>query len=258
MRASDITNAASRLLFDNTRVRWTAEELWTYVTEGQRSIAILRPDAYSVTRIHRLQPGTRQSLANIGVLGTVDTAGNVSADHIPPASRLLRVSRNFGIGPTGGLTTFQSGSQRAIRTLGRETLDNENPDWHASSAVAVEHYCHDNIDPLTFYVYPGSAPPPGGQAYYVELVYSGIPRQVERDNQVLPLSDQYLGPLLDFVMYRAYTKDANYAGNMDRARMHAAQFGSALGTSMKIEWPSAVPPEKTAPGPRTPDVSRSV
>ena len=37
----------------------------------------------------------------------------------------------------------------------------------------------------------------------------------------------------DYVLYRAYTKDSEYAGNAARAQAHYAAFANALGVEIK-------------------------
>jgi hypothetical protein len=46
------------------------------------------------------------------------------------------------------------------------------------------------------------------------------------------LPDIYGNVLADYILYRAYTKDSEYAGNAQRAQAHYAAFQAALTTEM--------------------------
>jgi hypothetical protein len=215
MLASDIITRCSRTLFDNTQVRWPTAELLDYITEAERQIVLLRPDAAPKNEAVRMVGGTRQELP----------AG---------AARLLRVVRNMG--------TAGTAPGRAVRFADREALDNENPDWHTQSpSLVVQHFFHDNVDPRRFYVFPPVTGTNGTPAScYVECIYSAIPAAVTTSGQTLTLPDQYINPVVDWVLFRAYTKDASYAGNIQRAQMHIANFSTALGVTMRAEWATAL------------------
>jgi hypothetical protein len=217
MLASDIITRASRTLFDNTQVRWTPTELLDYITDAERQIVLLRPDASPKNEAIRMLGGTRQELPAGGI-------------------RLLRVVRNMGgAGTTPG---------RAIRPVSRDALDTENPLWHtATPALVVQHYFFDNVDPRRFYVYPSVTGTVGQPAScYVEAIYSVNPAVVTSTSQTLTLGDHYLNPVLDWVLFRCYSKDASYAGNMERARSHQLNFAGALQVTMATEWMASTPP----------------
>ena len=55
------------------------------------------------------------------------------------------------------------------------------------------------------------------------------------DVQALPLDDSYMNPLLDFMLYRAYSKDADYAQNAQRAMGHLEVFQMALGAKTQSD-----------------------
>lgn len=211
MLASDIITRASRILFDNTKVRWPENELLDYISDAQRAIVQLRPDANAKNAVVALVAGSRQSIPTGGI-------------------RLLRVVRNMGsAGTTPG---------RAIREVSRLALDSERPDWHYTNpSSTVEHYTFDNMDPMRFYVHPSVAASPGTR---VELIYSAVPAAVTAANQTLELADQYINPVLDWTLYRAYSKDATYAGNMNRASHHLQSFANTLQVNMTVEFAATI------------------
>jgi|TARA_R100000315_G_scaffold59836_1_gene35914 hypothetical protein len=121
-------------------------------------------------------------------------------------------------GATGG---------RAIRLVSGEVLDAQTPNWHNASASAgtdaahttvVKHYVYDEQNPRVFYVYPGVA----GNAY-AEIVYSANPSTVAQNGN-LDIPDIFANAVADYVLFRAYTKDAEYAGNATRAGLHYNLF----------------------------------
>lgn len=225
MLASAILNRASRTLFDLTNVRWPETELLDYIADAQNAIILHRPDANAVNATMPLVAGSRQTLPTGGI-------------------RFLRATRNMGNGSTPG---------RAIRECSRVALDNENPNWHYDSASAViQHYIFDNVDPRHFYVYP----PALSSAVNIEVIYSALPDPVTGPSSVLTLPDQYINAIYDWVLYRAYSKDASYAGNLQRAQHHLQAFAAYLGVTMQIEFAAAssqgaTPTAAAAPQART-------
>lgn len=200
MIVNDILNRAGRLLSDPTHVRWTEKELVDYINDAQRQIVLLVPDANSRTESFLLVEGSKQMLPAEGI-------------------RLLRITRNLG---ADGLTPG-----RVVYPTIRSALDAENPDWHTKTGTSVQHYIYDpESNRKVFYVYPSA----NG---YVEIVYSSAPAKLATDPvnvaEQLELSDQYINPILDWVLYRCWAKDAEYAGNQQRAQMHEGSFYQQLG-----------------------------
>ena len=63
-----------------------------------------------------------------------------------------------------------------------------------------------------FYLYPGVA----GNAY-VEIVYSKNPTSIGANTDLIQVDDIFANALINFVLYRAYLKDGEFAGNQQRA-----------------------------------------
>lgn len=195
-----VIDRAQAILQDTTGIRWpVVSELVLFVNDAQREIALLKPDASAVNATVTLATGTKQD---------IPTAGN----------RLLRVVRNMSAA-SGGT------GKRAVRLVSREILDSQTPNWHdptvtgdAAHTSIVKHYVYDEQNPRNFYVYPGVS----GSAY-VEIIYSANPTTVaQADNLSIP--DIYANAVTDYVLFRAYTKDAEYAGNNQRASTHYNLF----------------------------------
>lgn len=206
--AQSIIRRCVETLQDNTSIRWPVNELVRYMNDGQREIVLHRPDSMRTNAAVSLVSGSRQSLP---VGGT----------------KLIEVVRN------------SAGAKRAVRQVNREILDAQLPGWHALAGVTeVLHFTYDPRDPTTFYVYP----PAAASGASVDLVYSAMPSDITEPadgaqytavtgNVSVP--DIYGNVLQDYILYRAYTKDSEYAGNSARAQAHYTQFANALGLEIK-------------------------
>lgn len=195
---SSIISRAGTILQDAGLTRWTENELLGWINEAQRVIVTLRPTTNVINTAFKLASGTKQTLPD-----------NYHS--------LLDVMRNLGAaGTTPG---------RAIRLTTRESLDSADPDWHASTPnPIVSNYVYNPADSRVFYVYP----PQPVTTYYVELICSAFP-----DNCVvggnLSLDDGYDVAVLDYVLYRAFSKDAEVAASASRAATHLSMFTALFG-----------------------------
>ena len=81
-------------------------------------------------------------------------------------------------------------------------------------------------DPRNFYVYPGIA---SGQNAFIEIVFSNSPTDLANTSATISVDDIYANAIIDFVLYRAYMKDAEYAGNAQRAQNHYQLFTASIG-----------------------------
>ncbi len=203
-------NLISRIqdtLQDTTGVRWVEAELLRYINDAQREIVNFKPDATATTANIALVVGTKQSLPTGGL-------------------RLIKITRNMS-DASGGAT-----GKRAIRIVDRDILDSQEPNWHdptvsgdAAHTTTVKHYVFDEDDPRSFYVYPGAS----STSTFVEIVYSASPTDLANTSAVIAVDDTYGNAIVDFVLYKCYMKDAEFAGNAQRANQHYSLFASSLG-----------------------------
>ena len=199
-----VIDRAQTVLQDTTGVRWpVVAELVFWVNDAQREIALLKPDAAAVNDTITLIAGTKQS---------IPTGGN----------RLLKIVRNMSAASNGS-------GKRAVRLVDREVLDAQTPDWHdptvvgdAAHAAVVKHYIYDESNPRNFYVYPGVS-----GAAYLEIIYSSNPAAVAQDGD-LSIPDIFANAVMNYVLYMAYMKDAEYAGNQQRASSHFQLFTASV------------------------------
>ena len=191
-------------LQDTTGVRWpVVGELVLWINDAQREIALLKPDASAKNTTITLVDGTKQDIPSDG-------------------NRLLRAVRNMSAA-SGGT------GKRSVRLVQREVLDAQTPDWHdplvsgdAAHTNIVKHYIYDEQNPRNFYVYPGVS----GDAY-LEIIYSANPSTVAQGDN-LDIPDIYANAVMNYVLYMAYMKDAEYAGNNQRAASHFQIFTTSV------------------------------
>lgn len=197
--AGTIINRAAILLQDVTNIRWPRAELLDWVNEAQQYIVAVKPGANAkVVNAHALSAGSRQALPNDG-------------------ASLIDIPRNS--------------SGRAVRVVTREILDAQLPNWHVeNSAAAVQHYIYDPNVPTIFYVYP-----PNTGSGTVELIYAATPTGATTEGTTVSLSDFYVPAILNYVMYRAYSKDADYSSNDANAKAYFQAFEAALAGKQAFE-----------------------
>lgn len=200
-----LLSRAAIILQDTTNVRWPLTELLGWLNDGQREVARVKPNANVKTIPVQLAAGTKQQLPADGVSLT-DVARNLGSD-----------------GNTPG---------RAIRKVDRRILDAQVPYWSSMTPTSeVVHYCYTQTDPKIFYVYP----PQPSTGSYVEMQYLAAPVDITDQNVTITLDDIYSAPLLDYILYRAYQKDADYSQNEGLSQVHWQAFNSALAGKLQAE-----------------------
>lgn len=203
IKAVDLINRVSVTLQDPTFVRWTQQELLTYLNDAQRQIVAFRPDARAVGVTLTCVASAKQTLP---------------AD----ATRLINVIRNR--------------DGRAITKIDRATLDVQLPTWFEApiSDDGIKHFVYDAADPKTFYVYP--KPTTSNQ---IEIVYSAPPAEIVisnfgTDTTTITLDDIYANAIMDYMAYRAYQKDSEFA-NLNRAGAYYQSFAQGIGVKTQSE-----------------------
>lgn len=194
----------SMILQDINNVRWNETELLGWLNDGQLEIALLAPESSTKTVVTQWVAGTKQSLPADGL-------------------RLISVVRNMGAsGSTPG---------RAVRVVDRAVLDAQRPNWHTETASQTAlHFTFDKRNPREYYVFPAQPSPAG----WAEVVYSATPATVSA-GQNIAVQDVYSNALLNFILYRAYLKDAEYTQNAQRAMTHYEAFLQSLGAKEPVD-----------------------
>jgi hypothetical protein len=202
-KAIDLINRVAVTLQDPTFVRWTQQELLNYLNDAQRQVVLFRPDAKTVNTTHTCVAAAKQTLAADGL-------------------RLINVLRNK--------------DGRAITKVDRKILDVQLPNWWETpvDATGVKHFVYDAIDPKVFYLFPKPA-----VTNQIEIVYATSPADLlvsnfTSDTQVISIDDIYANAIMDYMMYRSYQKDSEFA-NLNRAGLFFQAFGNALGIKTQAD-----------------------
>jgi len=210
---ANILARVESILQDTANVRWTEAELLNYVNDGQREIANLAPSATAIHSNVALVVGTKQTLPSDGL-------------------KLIDVVRNMS-DASGGAT-----GKRSIRLVSKDIIDTQNPDWHdptvtgdAAHSTTVKHFMFDENDPLNYYVYPGAS----STSTFVELIYSQRPTDLANTSSTISVPDNYSNALIDYTLFRAFIKDAEYAGNATRAATHYQLFTVSVTGKAQID-----------------------
>ncbi|MDB6179002.1 hypothetical protein PAF17_16035 [Paracoccus sp. Z330] len=205
--AASVMKRANTILQDVGAVRWTAPELRDWLNEAQRAIVLAKPNALSGSVTLTLASGTKQT--------------------IPAQYTVLsRVVRNVGNG------------NRAVRTMARrEILDSQIPGWHDTAtlpfAASVQYVWQDPMSPREFYVVPGN----DGNGEVEALVGrnpTDIPLapggglDIDDYTTTSEFEDIYQGILLDFVLFRAFSKDGDAPDAAAQAGSHLTLATNAL------------------------------
>ena len=199
LTTTPILTRVATLLQDITNIRWPKTELLTYLSDAQRELCVYKPDACVKTATMPLVAGTRQTLPADGV-AFVDVVRNTT------------------------------GSQRAPRAVVRDILDAQIPSWHsATPAAEVQHFTFDPQNQKVIYTYP-----PNTGTGALEIVYAASPVELT-DGATLQVDDVWMPTLVNYVMYRCYSKDAEYAANAQLAVAYYQAFTAQLGAKTAAE-----------------------
>lgn len=203
-------------VLQDSNVRWPRVELQNWLNESYLQIVLLRPDASSKTGTFTCVAGSRQSI----------TSGFSSA------LRLLDVVRNLA----------SSSDKKVVRLIDRSVLDDQRPTWHTETgSVNTQNYTFDIRQPKEFFVYP-----PATTSTQLEVVYADLPGAhslsasaldpvTGSNTEVIKVDDTYLSVITDWILYRAFSKDAEFAANAARAGAHYQTFMSSIGNKTQSD-----------------------
>lgn len=203
MLASDIINRAASTLKDVAFTRWSQAFLLESVGVAQRVVVQFRPSANTAVEEHTLVAGTKQTIA--------DTV-----------FRLLAAQRNIKASGAPG---------RAVVYCDLEVMDNADPDWHTrKTSSTILNWMQDGRDDQTFWVYP-----PALAGTKVECLNSKLPAAPSAIGETLTLRDEYADVLYEYVLYLAYSREADYA-NHGQADIHLNNFTRMMTGKPTLEY----------------------
>ena len=197
LTVGSVISRAGVMLNDASFVHWTKEELVNYFNDAVKAVIRIEPQSGAQSLQHTCTAGVKQVLPG-------------------SAQSLIDVVSNS----TG----------KALTKADRASLDSNYNDWYAgNSAAYVSAYAYEATNPKVFWLYPGPA-----AGVVLDVIMAIIPDDVALaniDTTAMPISDTYVNPVLDWIMYRAYLKDSDIAANSSRSGGHYTAFNNFFGSA---------------------------
>lgn len=181
-----------------TGIRWTDSELIGWLNEGYIVVASVRPDAFDAMAEIDLVAGAKQTLPS-------------------DARRLLDV--------------FTNGNGGAVRPIDRNVLDTTRRAWqYETQTLDIERAVFDDRLPTQFWVYPPAADGAKLTLLYAKNTepHATATLSAIQDDAILT-EETYAPALVDYVLSRAFMKDAETGANLSRGQAHYQAFAQAIG-----------------------------
>ena len=198
LTVKQLIDDATRDLQDKGNVRWTRADLLDFFNAAQRSFADYRPDEMAKPRELGLVAGWRQEL---------------------PADALTLID----------VTNNANTAQRRITKTDLWVLDSIAGAWRSSTPQReVQHFMYDIRVPREFLVYP-----PVVQGPKVRAVLSATAVDLTDEDAEPSVPARWMDALRHFVLFRAWSVDAEFGGNAAIAKAHLDLYHNALGVQPK-------------------------
>lgn len=184
--SSVLTNVVT-VLNDAGMKHWTRDELLAWGSEGQIELVKRKPDAKVLQREVQLSGGARQSWP-ADCVALIDIVSN----------------------PDGS----------AVTSCDRPALDRFSPGWmQRKTGQKVQNWMPDDA-PGAFFVYPAQSVSSPGK---VLATYTAMPAALV-DGGNLDVRDIYAANIENYMLYRAYSKDAEVGANAAAAAAYFQAF----------------------------------
>lgn len=181
--------------------RWPAKELVGYVDDALKAILTYRPELFAVEEDYTPVPGARQVLP-------------------PEVARLLDVPCNA------------TGSMRAITLADETLLRASRSKWRTATQGEFLHFTLTISEPRVFNLYPPPGPNPLPVRVLVARYPAPLPEPTTTDHSgvtgELPILPEWAISIYHYVLFRAYSKDAEFASNAAMAANHFQIFNTTL------------------------------
>ena len=202
---SEVISTARIILQDPNKVRWTDAELVAWLNAALRDVSTLRPDLTAQYREILLVDGYLQALP---------------AD----CTRIMDMVHNTDPAMT------------AVIPVSRRVLDLQFPTWASGALNALtKHIIYDERVPRQFMVLP---PAIAGNKLFALCGVNTTPVTLVNgavsETSFVDLPERLMNALIDYVLFRAFSKDAEDANYVERAKAHYDLFKSALAADAEI------------------------
>lgn len=202
-----LLNRAAALLSDEEFVRWEEAELLEWLNDAQKVIA--------------RGPASDVYVLRDNITCTAGTVQNLPEDNL----RLVDVVKNVSSG-------------RAILQADYALADTLKPTWRAATVGTAENYFYDERNPHQVELYPPQA---GGEL--IEIVYNADPPPAGITGTLI-INDVFADAVLDYVVYRALSKDTeDTATEMRKADRYYQAF--LVGAGFKDATDALIEPRRS-------------
>lgn len=192
---TDFLEEVSTDLGDPNYDTWAKADLLAYLVEGLGAMIPFVPDQFATDTTVDLIDGAKQPLPFQAI------------DLVTPVCNLVA-------GIPG----------RAIRRVSLLQLDRSSPTWRSATPDATTRgVAYDEANPRFFYVTP---PAISGNHIVVSFIIQ--PSNLELNDDV-PVDDVYFDALKNYISFRAYSRDEEYATQSGRAMAHWTAFRVGVG-----------------------------
>lgn len=267
---AEIIGRAALELQDTNFVRWSVAEHLLALEDGQRQIVLRKPDAYSKNvNLILTVSATRQTLPSDGIM-LLDIVKNMGTDGETPGKAITRtekaimdsqypdwhiaaassVVRHFMYDERDPVHFYVYPPQPATDPGYIEIIYSASPppliaSWRPETVYAEGDYCVPNIPNEHLYLIDAgdggtsAAAEPSWPTGSGATVSDGTCTWTEVDfvvQQQISIPDVYMPQLIDYVLYKAYAKDADtspYAAQ--KSQFHLQAFLTALGSQEQAE-----------------------
>lgn len=205
LQPSGTIERAQVILRDKTGRYFKESDLWLWLCDGQREVALQVPEAAAVTENLALVDGVTQS--------------------IPDTSHcLIDIPRN---------TTGET-----IRLIMKDIMDDLRPDWAKDTgSTTVQHYMYERDAagrpkrPRNFEVWPPvlNVTTPATVTATVVCISSAMPDDSSYETDEFLVDVTYANALLDYTLYRGLSEFTGNPEHMRRATAHLEAFMIACG-----------------------------
>lgn len=189
--AREIVEAARSILIDEDAATWSNDFLLGALNEGLRTVALVKPDAYTLQDFIPLAAGVLQELPPDGT-SFMELTMNEDGDLCIECDKSLLDANNFA--------------------WGRATPEHLVQDWAS-----------DPRNPRRFYVSP-----PNDGTGSVEVLYGAIPPVLMYLDEEIPVQSIYQAPLTAWVLMRAWMMNSQKQ-DLTKSAAQQQTFNTLLG-----------------------------
>ena len=169
-KVRSLLNRAAALLSDEEFVRWEEAELLEWLNDGQGVIA--------------RGPATDVYVLRDNITTAAGTVQDMPSDNI----RLIDIIKDVSSG-------------QSILQADYAMVDVLAPTWRQGTAGIAENYFYDERNPDQFELYP-----PQAAGRNIEILYNAQPPDATINGNIT-IDDDYADCLIDYMVYRALSKD---------------------------------------------------